>query len=314
MHPETSKHRTAPRVAIIILNWKGLEDTLACLESLRTVKDVDAKIIVVENGSKDQSAAKIRELFPDVALNEQDENHGYAGGNNIGYEQAKSWLADYVVFLNNDVVVDPDFLRHVLDVMEDHPKIGVAGPTIYYYSQPDVIWSAGGTIDWRRGNTDMVGLGQHDEGQFGILPRPVEWITGCAFFVRTAVIEQIGGFDERFFAYYEETEFCLRARRAGWFVVHVPAAKIWHKITPTAREASPLVNYYMARNRLLLMRLGRFGLSAWMIALFSDYLLRYVNWLINPRWRIKKQQRKALFRAAFDYFGGRFGKMDLGSE
>jgi GT2 family glycosyltransferase len=301
-------------VAIIILNWRRLADTLACLDSVHAIDYPSVIIIVVENGSGDGSAEGIRAAFPNVTLLEQDINYGYAGGNNIGIQYAKTLGADYILLLNNDVEVKPDFLGQMMAVAEEHPFVGIIGPTIYYFDQPEQIWSAGGRVDWVRGEAMMMGLNEMEIGQFGVIPRPVEWITGCALLIKMAVIEQIGSLDERFFAYYEEAEFCLRARRAGWGVVHVPTAKIWHKISSRAREASPQVNYYMSRNRLLFLKLTGAEFIAWVNTLVLDYGIRLINWSINPKWRGKKQQRLALMQAVMDYFRGRFGKVDISQK
>jgi GT2 family glycosyltransferase len=298
-------------VAIVILNWRGLSDTLACLASLEKIVYRSVKIIVIENGSGDNSADEIRLAYPDVLLLEQDHNHGFARGNNIGIQYAKKMGTDYVLLLNNDVEVEPNFLNDMVEVCEEYPFVGISGPTIYYYDHPDLIWSAGGRVDWVKGETHMVGIDQIDTGQFGTVPRAVEWITGCALLIKMQLIDQIGGLDERFFAYYEEAELCIRARRAGWGIVHVPTAKLWHKITRRARDESSQVNYYMTRNRLLFLKLTRADFSAWVYTLVFDYGIRYINWLINPKWRGKKQQRKALQAAVVDYFLGRFGKVDF---
>jgi GT2 family glycosyltransferase len=303
--------KPTPSVGIVILNWRGLADTLACLTSLQKVSYPSVKIIVVENGSGDNSAQEIRKAFQDVIFLEQDVNYGYAGGNNIGIQYAKESDFDYVLLLNNDVEVEPVFLTHMVKVSEEHPFVGIAGPTIYYFDQPDTIWSAGGRVDWVKGDTHMIGIDEPDAGQYGLDPRPVEWITGCALLIKKQVFEQIGGLDERFFAYYEEAEFCIRARRAGWSVVHVPTAKVWHKISHRARESSPQVHYYMSRNRLLFLKLIRADFLSRAYALMIGFGVRYINWLINPKWRGKKLQRQALKQAVVDYINGRYGKVDI---
>jgi len=300
-----------PWVGIIILNWRGLHHTLSCLASLENMTYSKKMVIVVENGSKDGSANEIRSAYPNVVVLEQSENYGFAKGNNIGIEYAKAQAMDYVLLLNNDVEVEPTFLNQMIVELEKHPNAGIAGPTIYYYDQPDVIWSAGGKVDWIRGDSSMIGLDEYAVGQFGLESHAVDWITGCAFLIKTAVIDKIGGLDERFFAYYEEVEYCIRAARAGWDVLHVPSAKIWHKISPQTREESPQVHYYMTRNRLLFLKLTRAGIIAWTVALIYDFGIRYVNWLINPKWRHKRKQRQALLQGVLDFFVGRFGKFDF---
>jgi hypothetical protein len=303
--------REMPRVAIIVLNWNGLNDTLDCLGSLSQLDYQDYRVVVVDNGSVDGSVPVIRERFPEVTLIENGENLGYVGGNNVGWRYAMAQGADYALLLNNDTVVDPAFLRILVDAAEAEPTVGIAGPTIYYHERPDVIWSAGGAIDWQRGSTQMVGLDKRDEGQFGQVPRTVDFVTGCAMLVRRAMPEQVGLLDERFFAYYEEAEWCVRASRAGFKIVHVPLAHIWHKISPAAQADSPLVHYYMSRNRLLFLKATGAGLRAWLHTLIVEYLRTLISWSLRPRWRYKRAQRRAMIQAIGDTCRGRWGKQHI---
>ncbi|MBN1178458.1 MAG: glycosyltransferase family 2 protein [Anaerolineae bacterium] len=299
-----------PRVAVIILNWNGLQDTLDCLGSLGSVDYPEYDVLVVDNGSGDGSPAAIRAGYPDVALWENPRNLGFTGGNNVGIRRALERGADYVLLLNNDTCVAPNFLRELVAAAEADPEIGAAGPTIYYHVAPDVIWSAGGIVDWRQGDIRMRGTDEKDAGQFGSAPQEVDFITGCAMLLKRAALERVGGLDERFFAYYEESEWCLRARRAGWRVVHVPAARIWHKIDPDRRSASALVHYYMTRNRLLFLRLAGAGLRAWGHTLLVEYLRTLISWSVKPRWRHKGPQRRAMVQAITDFYRGRFNQME----
>ncbi len=296
-----------PKVLIIVLNWNGLTDTLTCLKSLAGLDYPAYEVLVVDNGSTDSSPAIIRERFPAVMVVENDVNLGYAGGNNIGLYRALRQGSDYALLLNNDTEVAPDFLRHLVNVAESDPQVGIAGPTIYYYDSPDRIWSAGGSIDWLHGRTAMVGLNEWDIGQFGTQPRPVDFVTGCALLVKRAVLERIGGLDERFFTYFEETEWCVRAQWAGFEIVHVPAARIWHKIPLDARDSSPAVHYYMVRNRLLFLKSAHAGWRAWWHTLFGEYLRWVVTWSIRPRWRHKRAHRNATLRGVADVVLGRWG-------
>jgi GT2 family glycosyltransferase len=300
-----------PQVTIIVLNWNGLNDTLDCLKSLDQLDYQGYEVVVVDNGSVDGSVPVIRERFPSVTIIENDENLGYAGGNNVGLRYAMTQGADYTFLLNNDTVVDPAFLRILVDTAEAEPTVGIAGPTIYYHERPDVIWSAGGAIDWQRGSTRMVGLDERDEGQFGREPRTVDFVTGCAMLVRRAALEQVRLLDERFFAYYEETEWCVRASRAGFKIVHAPLAHIWHKISPATQADSPLVHYYMTRNRLLFLKATRAGLRAWFHTLFTEYLRILIGWSVRPKWRSKKAQRKAMIQAIYDAWRGQWGRQSF---
>ncbi len=300
-----------PHVTIIVLNWNGLNDTLDCLESLGQLDYQGYRVLVVDNGSVDGSVPVIRERFPEVTIIENGENLGYAGGNNVGLRYAMAQGADYALLLNNDTVVDPAFLRILVDVVEAEPAVGIAGPTIYYHKRPDVIWSAGGAIDWRRGSTRMVGLDVQDVGQFGKNPREVDFVTGCALLVRVKAIEEAGELDERFFMYYEETEWCVRITRAGYRIIHVPQAKIWHKISPYAQADSSLIHYYMTRNRLLFLKAIGAGWWIWGYVLFAEYLRTLSSWTLRSKWRGKKPQRKAMLRAIGDALRGQWGKFPV---
>lgn len=294
-----------PRVAIIVLNWNRRADTMACLESLRALIYPDYEIVVVDNASSDGSAAAIRQQFPEVTLLENAANLGYAGGNNVGLRYALEQGADYAFLLNNDTVVDPGCLSALVAVAAADPAVGMAGPLIYYFDRPTVIWSAGGAIDWRRGTTRMIGLDEPDEGRW-TEPRPVDFLTGCALLVKAETLRQIGLLDERFFAYYEDTEWGVRAVRAGYRLLLVPAAKVWHKIAPTRQAVSPAIYYYMTRNRLLFLQSSRAGLGP-QLAVFWENLRTLASWTLRPRWRDRRPLRGVMARALGDYLLRRWG-------
>jgi GT2 family glycosyltransferase len=301
-----------PRVAIIVLNWNGLVDTLECLESLSHLDYPAYEVVVVDNGSTDGSVPAIRARCPEVAIIETGKNLGYTGGNNAGLRYALVHQAGYFLLLNNDTEVAPDFLHQLVEVAEADPRIGVVGPTIYYHDLPNVIWSAGGAIDWRRGSTRMVGLDEREAGQFGIEPRSVDFVTGCAMLVRREVVEHVGMLDERFFAYYEEVEWCVRIARAGYKVVHVPMAKVWHKISPSTQEDLPFVHYYMTRNRLLFLRTTGASWWVWGRVLLTEYLRTLISWSVRARWRHKRLLRNAMIRAIADAGWGRWSEQAMG--
>ena len=297
-------------IAIIILNWNGRDDTLACLRSLETVDYPDFEIVLVDNHSSDDSVAAIRAQFPGVTLIETETNLGFVGGNHVGLRYAQEKSFDAALLLNNDTEVSPEFLWLLVDAAAADPEIGIVGPSIYYFDDPETLWSAGGSINWQNGTTAMIDLNQKDTGQFGTTPRPVDFVTGCALLIKLDVVAQIGPLDDRFFAYYEETEWCVRAARAGFRILHVPAAKIWHKISLQAREASPQVHYYMTRNRLLFLNAARAG---WRPRLRTalDYARTLLSWAVKPKWRHKAPQRRAMWQAISDYRRGHFGRVDV---
>jgi GT2 family glycosyltransferase len=167
------------------------------------------------------------------------------------------------------------------------------------------VQSAGGQLN-RRWDAVHRGHNQHDTGQFRE-PSDVAWISGCAILVRRAVIEQIGMLDERFFYYWEETDWCLRAREAGWRVVHVPSAKVWHKGVQRQYVPSPGVSYYNTRNRLLFMRAHHAPARVW--GATSLQMARTLSSMsVRPRWRAQRRHRDAMAHGVLDFVRGRWGK------
>lgn len=294
-----------PRVAIVVLNWRQVDDTLACLESLRGLDYPCYQVVVVDNGSADGSAERIRECFANVKLIENTRNLGFAGGNNIGIDYSLDAGVDYVLLLNSDTEVAPDLLRQLIVAAEADPSIGMLGPKIYYHEKANVIWSAGGTLS-RYGEPGHLRVDELDEHQADGV-QDVDYVTGCALLVRRDVIKQIGPLDERFFIYFEEAEWCSRARKAGFRVVYVPRATMWHKIRMDARIHSRRYVYLMARNRLLFLRCR--GASAWVILVASLDLLRTAaSWRLRSRHRELRPMSGAVVHGVGDFLRGRFGE------
>jgi GT2 family glycosyltransferase len=299
-------------VSIIVLNYKGREDTLACLRSLEHLMYQNVSIILVDNESGDGTPEAVRAAHPRVTVIESGGNLGFTGGNNVGIRYALDHGADYIMLLNNDTIVAPDFINVLVKVMEQNPSVGVTGPVIYYYDAPETIWSAGGEIDWAHGTTRMIGLNEEDKAQYGLSPRCVDFVTGCALMARRAVWEKIGLLDDKFFMYYEETEWCVRAGRAGYEINLVPASMIWHKISIEDRAVSPRTYYYMTRNRLLFLRKIGAGYPTWAYIL-SEYTRTFLSWTLRPKWQNRRHLRTTMLHAIGDYLRGRFGRWQTSS-
>ena len=215
----------------MVLAWNGKPLTLECLDSLAALRYENASVILVDNASADGTADAVRKAHGDrVAVIENEENLGFARGNNVGIRRALDEGADFVLLLNNDTVVDPALLDRLVEVIAGSDEIGIVGPKIYYASPPDRIWFAGGEVLLSRGLSRHIGIRERDTGRYDSI-RDVDYVTGCALLARREVFEKIGYLDPVFAAYYEDTDFCMRARRAGFRVVYAPAGKVWHKIS-----------------------------------------------------------------------------------
>lgn len=298
----------APNITVVILNTNRREDTLACLASLRRSQYPNVYLIVLDNASTDGSPEAIRAQFPEVQLLSLTDNRGYAGNNNVGVRAALERGADWVLVLNEDTLLDPDCLGALVEQAESDTRIGIVGPLVYHANEPGVVQSAGGRLG-RFWLAEHIGQNETDMGQF-TGPRDVEWVSGCAIMLRRAVLEQIGLLDERFFYYWEETEWCLRARRAGWRIVHVPAAKLWHKGVQRDYRPGPSITYYGTRNQFLLLAKHHAPLHVWFYA-WTQTLRTLVSWSFRPRWRSMRPHRDAMWRGLRDFLAQRWGKMPV---
>ena len=274
-----------PKVFIIILNWNGWRDTLECLESLKKIDYPNYEILVVDNGSTDESVERLNKYIKttDYCLLTTPSNLGFAGGNNIGIRYALEKKTDYVLLLNNDTIVSQEFLRKLVEIGERNEKIGILGPKIYFYNEPKRIWFAGGRVNWLYNKGTMRGYGELDKSQFDSPDyRTVDYITGCCLLIKRQVIEKIGLMSEDYFLYYEDVDWSLKAQSAGFKCIFVPAAKIWHKGSKSSVEFSASYIYYHIRNGLILA--ARFA---------PGYIKPFVH--LDVLWRIFKQIIKLIF-------------------
>lgn len=239
-----------PTVHAIILNWNRADDTLACLASLQASAYARLRVLVVDQASHDGSPARIRAAFPDVDVLELPANVGFAAGMNAGMRHALTQGATHLLLLNNDTVVDAGMVAALVAALG--PGVGMTGPAIYYHAAPSQLWSQGG--DLHPLLLEMSG----DHGRAWPLPdrpTPRGFLSGCALLIPRRTVERVGLWDERFFMYYEDLDYCLRVQRAGLALVLVPAAVLWHKVaTSSGGPSSPAERYHMARSSGLYFR------------------------------------------------------------
>ena len=266
---------TPPHVGIIIPIWNGLDDTLECLNSLKDLTYPHFFIIVVDNGSTDGSAAAIAawsKSHLDVAVLKNKTNMGFTVGCNLGIQYALSQSIDYILLLNNDTTITPDFLSILIDVSEQDEGIGMAGPKIYQYGTERLIDSAGiSAIPWLA-QPFLRGHGETDKGQYDT-QEDCPYITGCALLVKRHVIEHIGMLDEDYINYLEDFDWGYRAALQGYRLVYVPQAHIYHKGSKTSGLWSPFYYYHNTRSRILFAR--KHITLLLFLFVFLPYLLSY---------------------------------------
>lgn len=226
--------KDTPLTYIIVLNYKRKDDTIDCLGSVLNMDYPVFKVVMVDNASGDGSAEAVRAAFPEVHVIENARNLMYAGGNNVGIQYALGMGAEYILLLNNDTVVDAGMLTRLVGAMNSRPDAGIAGPMIYYYppcgSGSETIWYGGGIVEMWRGLVAHRAIREKDTGRF----RDAEdtgYVTGCGMLISRACIIRTGMLDTSYNMYAEDTDLCLRAKRAGFSVIFVPGAVMWHKVS-----------------------------------------------------------------------------------
>jgi GT2 family glycosyltransferase len=270
-------------LAVIVLNWNGLEDTRALLRTLEHCRAPDGwtvRVMVVDNGSTDGSAAALAHEFPAVQVVALPENLRFAGGNNEGLRRALAAGADAAMLLNNDTEADPQMLERLVLALEQDPTAGAVAPLIFFARPLERIWYAGGTCVPALGLAAHRGLRTDYTGQY----RSVEetgYLTGCCLLATREAWEKVGLLDERYYIYAEDADWCLRARAAGYRLLFVPTARLWHKVSSSTGASSPWKIYQRLRANLTLFARNTKGVAriTWLPAFLVQQAV-LMGWLI----------------------------------
>jgi GT2 family glycosyltransferase len=257
-------------VVVIIVNWNGAADTLEVLRELEGVEGPRLRIIVVDNGSSDDSREILRREAPSIELVETGENLGFAGGNLAGLRHVfASEDFGWVLLINNDVAVDKGFLPPLIEACLE-PDVGAAAPKIYYFEPRDLIWAAGGRLRVRETVTDEFGQGEQDGPVFS-QPADMTYLTTCCLLIPRDALERIGPLDPMFFIGVDDADWSRRAQDAGYRLRYVPDSQIWHKVAvSTGGSYTPFKTFHTGRSNTLYARrhLGLLGLSGFLAANF----------------------------------------------
>lgn len=280
-------------VAIILVNYNGSDDTIDCIKSLSEMRDIDYKIIVVDNCSTDNSLDKLEKLRKKYkfTLLQTNDNNGFAAGNNLGIEYAEN--ADYYLLLNNDTIVESDFLKKLTDEFARNPKCGATISKILYYSQPDTIWYAGGSFNKISARCEHY---HFNEKNFisDKSPQKVTFASGCCLCISKQIIEKVGLLNEAFFLYEEDVDYCYRILEAGFDIVYIPDSVIYHKVSASTGQGSSLSQFYSVRNKYYLIQMHFKGINKFMAYLYctAQFWFRC----------IKKEQNFKYYKLGFKSF------------
>lgn len=233
------------RVSIVVLNWNGWQDTVACVASLQAQDYGSFELLLVDNGSTDGSPQHLQRALPAVRLLQTGSNLGFGGGCNVGIRQAMADGADYIWLVNSDATVDSGALSAMVRVAEQDATLGTVGSVVYEVDAPSRIqlWGGGQVNLWLGRSTHCVAQGTPD------------FVSGASMLLRSAALEQVGLFDERnFFMYWEDTDLGFRLRKAGWQLAVAPDSHIWHKQSASLGLGNPLLDAYATRSCVRFLR------------------------------------------------------------
>lgn len=276
------------KVAVVILNYRVRDLTVKCIKSVLKSDYKNIEVIVVDNASFDGIAEEIKK-YKDVIFIQSEKNLGYTGGNNLGIKKALDNQADYVFILNPDTTITKDTIDILLARAEQY-KADIVGPKIYFEDSKK-IWYAGGIFDTNNVLGSHKGVDEPDTKKYD-KDEETDYVTGAAMLVRKHVFEKIGLFDERYFLYYEDSDFCFRAKQAGFKIMYIFQSVVYHKNAQSTGLGTPLQDYYITRNRML----------------FASKFLSLRTRFALLREAVRNLSSKPRRKAFFDFLLGNFGK------
>jgi GT2 family glycosyltransferase len=222
---------------IVLLNWNGWRDTVECLTTLKSLDASNYRMLVVDNGSGDDSLAQLRSAFQDLAILESPVNLGFAAGCNLGLRHCLQHGAEYIWLLNNDTKADPQSLRAMVEKLESDPNTGAVGSAIYSMARTEKL------LVWGGGHVDCC-LGRALHFDKRVSDERVQYLTGASLLLRRSAIEKVGLLDEQFFMYWEDADYCFRLRKAGWRLAVAGESRIWHKEQGSVGKRSVPLDIY----------------------------------------------------------------------
>ncbi|MDI6827010.1 MAG: glycosyltransferase family 2 protein [Armatimonadota bacterium] len=306
-----------PEVVAIILNWRTPELTAKCVHSLLASNfEMPFPIVVVDNNSGDESVGYLVEHFDGkIEIIEAKENRGYAGGMNMGLHRAADLGAKYTFLLNSDIEVDAQAVPELYYAAERHPDGALFGPRIFDMGKSEDRWFVGGRWDWFQGTIRIVRERQSD--MLPLEPRQIEFVNGAAMFLRMSCMQKIGMFDEQYGIYFEESDLCSRAARAGYTLWHVPRASVRHVCGASVSRAvdktsHDIGQYYRTRNRLLWGKKNLRGLRS--LVFWTNVIIRFPIKYLSLLIFGEASKRRGFVEGIRDFISGRFGMRFLSEE
>lgn len=264
---------------VVVLNWNGWQDTIECLRSLDKLAYQHYRVLVIDNGSTDDSVARIKEQFPEIELIETGKNLGFAGANNLGILHALNRGAEFVWLLNNDTLVEPHSLSQLVEVALNNPEAGAVGSVLYYLDNPSQVQAwGGGRVNFLLGRT-------HHAHQ----PARLDYLTAASLLIRRRVFESVGLLDDGFFMYWEDADFGYRMRKAGWKLAVAAETRILHKESASSGTKSYRTNLYLSASTVrFFSKHGKAAFATIAVSIAGRALLRLATGAWHRAWAVVK--------------------------
>lgn len=275
-----------PSIYIILVNYNQYGDTINCIKSLEETAYKNFKIIVIDNKSENDSIKFLEKACKKHTLINLSKNLGFAGGNNVGIKYALKKDAQYILLLNNDTIVNIDFIKPMLETFDKHSDCGIVGNKIMYYNPKNMIWFAGGKIDWRKFIGYHFGIGEIDKGQYDKEGK-IDFMTGCCMLIKREVFEKVGLLPEEYFMYFEDLDFCVNVQNFGFKIYYNPKSVIYHKVGNSGGgEQSVFSIKWGTRNRLLFAnkyknKVKKIKFIYSMLFFYSTRIIKYIGYYIS---------------------------------
>lgn len=296
------------KVVVSILHYNTPNETIDCVDSMLKLvaEDISFETVILDNGSTTPFLIDTKKYKSiNLKLIRSETNLGFTGGHNLVYDTNKNSDFDYFLILNNDIILHPRSIKSLLDTFKE-TNVGAVVPKIYFtkgreyhktrYSSKElgnVIWYAGGNIDWKNVTSRHIGVDEVDAGQFD-KKTEIKFATGACLLIKKEVIDKIGLFDKRYFLYYEDADLSVRILRAKYKLIYQPESIVWHNNASSSGSGSDLHDYYLSRNKMI------FGMK------YASPIVRIH--LVKESLRLLRYGRKWQKRGVLDYFKKNFGK------
>lgn len=291
------------KIGVVIVNYNGKKYQNEALKTIYSSSYKNIEVIIVDSASQDNSIELAKAEYPNVHFILQKENVGVAKGNNIGIKYAIEVLnTEYVCLINNDVELDINTFEELISHADIHT---ITVPKIYYYKPHNMLWFAGGNMYWNKGESGHIGNFKIDIGQYNLCC-VIEYAPTCCMMLHQSVFKKIGYIDENVFMYFDDTDLCVRINDAGFKILYVPTAFMWHKVSSSSGGMdSKIYVYYNTRNKFYFM--DKYKNRLQFPAKIFTYTKLFAKLILSP---IYKRNDKYIFRAWIDYKKGKMGRCD----